>query len=311
MGTTTDSDWRRQSGQPVYDTLDLSAAGRRRVRGDRSHLADLAHGDPGPEEGNNSTLGPHPVRVDAPQAEPVPEGHSVRLRRLTPLVKCEQMDGVPRVRTRACVPMLRKGTFKNGHSGSAGERRCTQPPGDPSWLPVPRRIRMAILKRGLAGEPVRRLQQKLGIEVDGEFGPKTEEALKAYQLQHGLTVDGIAGPDTFAQMGLHELILLKVGTSGDAVKKLQQALGVAADGQFGPGTERAVREYQRKNRLAVDGVAGPETLARMALFKEITPEKVALSQVPAAGPAGSATAEAPPATPTRRSIWDTVKSFFS
>src|SRR5262245_10878251 len=129
---------------------------------------------------------------------------------------------------------------------------------------------MAILKRGLAGEPVRRLQGKLGVPDDGEFGPGTEEALKAYQKQHGLVVDGIAGPDTFAHMGLHELILLRTGTSGDAVKRLQGALGLAADGKFGPATEKAVREYQQKNGLAVDGMAGPETLAHMKLFKEIT-----------------------------------------
>jgi peptidoglycan hydrolase-like protein with peptidoglycan-binding domain len=71
-------------------------------------------------------------------------------------------------------------------------------------------------------------------------------------------------------MGLYELILLKTGTSGEGVKKLQHALGIAPDGQFGPATEKAVREYQQKNGLAVDGMAGPRTLARMKLFREIT-----------------------------------------
>jgi lysozyme family protein len=47
---------------------------------------------------------------------------------------------------------------------------------------------MAILKRGLAGEPVKRLQEKLGIEVDGQFGPKTEKALKG--LSEAVRVDG-------------------------------------------------------------------------------------------------------------------------
>src|SRR4030095_8996673 len=134
---------------------------------------------------------------------------------------------------------------------------------------------MAILKRGLAGEPVKRLQEKLGLDADGQFGPKTEEALKAYQKQYGLAVDGIAGPDTFAHMGLHELILLKTGTSGAAVEKMAQAPGMRADGQFGPATEKAVREYQEKNRLAVDGMAGPETLARMQVFAGVNDKVVA------------------------------------
>ena len=172
---------------------------------------------------------------------------------------------------------------------------------------------MAILKRGLAGEPVKRLQQKLGIEVvDGEFGPKTEEALKTYQKRNGLAVDGVAGPDTFAHLGLYELILLKTGTSGEAVKKLQRALGVALDGQFGPATEQAVREYQEKNGLTVDGIAGPQTLACMPVFTEITDKVVEMSQVSASMVDAPIQASAPAqaAAPARRSIWDTVKSFF-
>jgi peptidoglycan hydrolase-like protein with peptidoglycan-binding domain len=181
---------------------------------------------------------------------------------------------------------------------------------------------MSILKRGLAGEPVKILQQKLGVAGDGQFGPGTEQALKDYQGKHGLKVDGIAGPDTFAQMGLYELILLKPGTSGDTVKKLQQSLGVTADGQFGGGTAKAVKDFQAKNGLDADGLAGPATLAKMSLFKEFTVEVVKKSEMapgaaPAAGaapaggasdapPAGEAHAEAP-----KRSIWGTIKSFFS
>ena len=169
---------------------------------------------------------------------------------------------------------------------------------------------MAILKRGLAGEPVKRLQEKLGIEPDGQFGPKTEDALKAYQRDNTLTVDGIAGPDTFAHMGLHELILLKTGTAGEAVKKLQSALGVTPDGQFGPATEKAVRQYQEQNGLAVDGIGGPETLAHMQVFKEITPKVVEMSQIPTSMVEAPAQAPGPAVAPARRSIWDTVKSFF-
>jgi peptidoglycan hydrolase-like protein with peptidoglycan-binding domain len=172
---------------------------------------------------------------------------------------------------------------------------------------------MAILKKGLAGEPVRRLQAKLGVAVDGEFGPNTETALKNWQREKGLQTDGIAGPDTFMSMGLYELILLKQGTRGDTVKKLQQKLGITADGAFGPGTEKAVREYQQKNGLVVDGAAGPATLAHMKLFPEVTQETVKASQVPAssipdiAGPAASVAAGAASGV---RSIWDTIKSVF-
>jgi peptidoglycan hydrolase-like protein with peptidoglycan-binding domain len=129
----------------------------------------------------------------------------------------------------------------------------------------------------------------------------------------------VAGPDTFTHMGLYELVLLKTGTSGEAVKKLQQALGVTADGEFGPGTERAVREYQQKNGLTADGLAGPETLARMRIYAQITAETVERSQVPAAMAAPPPTTQAAPTpsppgaapAPARRSIWDTVKGLFS
>jgi len=121
---------------------------------------------------------------------------------------------------------------------------------------------MAILKRGLSGEPVKRLQAKLSVDTDGQFGPVTKAALRAYQE---IAVNEIAGPDTFAHMGLHELILLKRGSKGETVKRLQQALSLDADGIFGSGTEKAVKALQKSNGLAVDGLAGPDTLAKMDL----------------------------------------------
>jgi peptidoglycan hydrolase-like protein with peptidoglycan-binding domain len=175
---------------------------------------------------------------------------------------------------------------------------------------------MSILKRGLSGEPVKILQAKLGVTADGAFGPGTETALKTYQQQHGLKVDGIAGPDTFAQMGLYELILLAPGTSGDAVKKLQQALGVTADGQFGSGTQKALKEFQAKNGLDADGLAGPATLAKMTLFKEMTADVVKKSETAGGGSAPAGAKPAPGAAPgsaaqaPTRSIWATIKGMF-
>jgi peptidoglycan hydrolase-like protein with peptidoglycan-binding domain len=157
---------------------------------------------------------------------------------------------------------------------------------------------------------VRRLQAKLGVEADGDFGPNTEKALKEWQTRNGLSADGIAGPDTFMSMGLYELVLLKVGTRGDTVKKLQEKLGIGADGQFGSGTEKAVRDYQQKNGLTADGLAGPATLAHMNLFKEITADTVNASQVPASSIQDAAGKIAADAGAGLRSIWDTIKGVF-
>src|SRR3984893_12656956 len=167
---------------------------------------------------------------------------------------------------------------------------------------------MAILKLSVAREAVKVLQGKLGVPTDGEFGAGTETALEKYQQENGLKVDGIAGPDTFAHMGLDELILLKVGTSGDAVKKLQQALGIPADGQFGSGTEKAVRDFQQKNGLSGDGIAGPSTLAKISIFKEFTPAVLQKSQMSAGSAAAGGGASA--TTSGTHSIWDSIKSIF-
>ena len=51
--------------------------------------------------------------------------------------------------------------------------------------------------------------------------------------------------------------VLHVGSAGAAVQALQRALGVTADGAFGPLTARALRRYQRAHGIPADGVAGP------------------------------------------------------
>jgi Transglycosylase-like domain/Putative peptidoglycan binding domain len=56
-----------------------------------------------------------------------------------------------------------------------------------------------------------------------------------------------------------------VRSSGSSVAALQQALGIPADGIYGPQTRKAVRQFQRANGLAVDGIAGPQTLAALGL----------------------------------------------
>ncbi|MCE1236966.1 MAG: peptidoglycan-binding protein [Hyphomicrobiales bacterium] len=179
---------------------------------------------------------------------------------------------------------------------------------------------MSYLRKGVSGEPVKILQAKLGVAADGDFGPGTEKALKDYQSAHGLAADGVAGPDTFMAMGLAELVLLGVGSKGETVKKLQAALGVDADGVFGKGTKAAVVAFQEKNGLDVDGFAGPATLAKMPAFAAVVTEAhVAAAEMPAgAAPSGEALPTAPGATadasaeqPPKKSVWGTVKGWFS
>lgn len=58
-------------------------------------------------------------------------------------------------------------------------------------------------------------------------------------------------------------MLLKVGSKGEDVKKLQAFLGLGADGSFGPGTEKAVKGWQSANGLTADGLVGDGTWAKM------------------------------------------------
>ena len=55
------------------------------------------------------------------------------------------------------------------------------------------------------------------------------------------------------------------GDRGSAVRSIQSALGIPADGVFGPQTERAVRRFQRRKGLVVDGVVGPRTRSALGL----------------------------------------------
>ena len=56
---------------------------------------------------------------------------------------------------------------------------------------------------------------------------------------------------------------LRLSSTGDDVARLQRALKLAPDGVFGAITEAAVRDFQRSAGLAADGVAGPQTLAKL------------------------------------------------
>lgn len=56
---------------------------------------------------------------------------------------------------------------------------------------------------------------------------------------------------------------LKLGSKGDAVKRVQAKVGATQDGDFGPKTEALAKEWQKRNKLTVDGIVGPKTWEKM------------------------------------------------
>jgi putative chitinase len=74
-------------------------------------------------------------------------------------------------------------------------------------------------------------------------------------------------------------MLLKVGSKGEDVKKLQQKLGLGADGIFGKGTEQAVKNFQTKNGLNPDGIVGEQTWQRIMGQATLITEPAPVAQV--------------------------------
>lgn len=108
--------------------------------------------------------------------------------------------------------------------------------------------------------------KRAGYATDVDYVSK----LMAMMRSVGIWLDGMVQADTPAPPK-SEARMLMVGMKGDDVKRLQDALlGLQlyigkVDGDFGPRTEQAVREYQRERGLTVDGIAGAQTLRSLNL----------------------------------------------
>jgi putative chitinase len=71
------------------------------------------------------------------------------------------------------------------------------------------------------------------------------------------------------------LKLLKIGSTGEEVKKLQEKLGLKPDGEFGKNTEAAVKKWQKANGLTDDGIVGDKSWSKLfEITKIITDDKV-------------------------------------
>jgi N-acetylmuramoyl-L-alanine amidase len=71
---------------------------------------------------------------------------------------------------------------------------------------------MSVYYKGSFGETVGDIQRMLGIEVTGQFGERTDDAVRQFQANNGLVVDGIVGPETLKKMGLKFSYRRKVDT---------------------------------------------------------------------------------------------------
>jgi murein DD-endopeptidase MepM/ murein hydrolase activator NlpD len=81
------------------------------------------------------------------------------------------------------------------------KEQATPPKPAPAPAPAPAPVARPTLKKGSKGADVIYLQQKVGTAADGDFGPKTHNAVIAFQRSRGLVTDGIVGPKTWAAIG--------------------------------------------------------------------------------------------------------------
>jgi peptidoglycan hydrolase-like protein with peptidoglycan-binding domain len=108
------------------------------------------------------------------------------------------------------------------------------------------------------------LNQRIGagLAVDGVFGPLTAKAVRNFQARFHLSVDGQVGSQTWT----HLIIQVQRGSRGPAVMAVQHNLrfaygftNLAVDGIFGAITQEAVRSFQARFKIGVDGIVGPIT----------------------------------------------------
>ena len=136
--------------------------------------------------------------------------------------------------------------------------------------------RYRTLRPGDRGAAVRaaqcllRQKRAYGARIDGRYGRSTDRAVRSFQRSRGLRVNGRLGASTWTVL-LSEgpSPVLKYGSSGHAVRRLQRALNAATPaelrvtGVFTARTATAVRSYQQARRLPRTGVVAADTWAQL------------------------------------------------
>ena len=112
----------------------------------------------------------------------------------------------------------------------------------------------------------------LFTEPDGTYGQDTVNAVKQFQARNDQVVDGYLGPSTRLALNSPDAkpMGLRLGDEGDSVSKVQTLLnkyGYLSSGNvtgyYGEITENAVRSFQNRNGLSVDGTVGAQTMAKL------------------------------------------------
>lgn len=161
-----------------------------------------------------------------------------------------------------------------------------------STVATPSTSTVSGIRLGTSGASVTEVQQRLvavgySVPITGYFGEMTQSAVISFQRANGLVADGVVGPQTLNSLrsGGTGVVTssfttasansvsgsgLRMGTSGQQVTQLQQALSrfgysVPATGYFGEMTQSAVMQFQSARGLTVDGVVGPATLAQLGI----------------------------------------------
>ena len=136
--------------------------------------------------------------------------------------------------------------------------------------------RYYLAKAGMDGDDIKRIQRRLyemgylakSEYVTGHFGDVTEAAVKQMQQNNGLAADGKVGHDTMEMLYSEtaRANIVSYGDKSDVVLACQERLKelgyltTKPDGQYGNDTVAAVKQFQSRNDLVVDGFLGPTTM---------------------------------------------------
>ncbi len=118
------------------------------------------------------------------------------------------------------------------------------------------------------------------LTIDGSYGPTTASRVTSFQAAHGLTADSIVGPNTWQAL----IVQVQQGVyNSDVVRAVQHLLvykygySLTIDGDFGPGTDSAVRSFQSSKGLALDGIVGPLTWSALVCLEPGTSPRAELA----------------------------------